>query len=93
MVIKGLNFTLLKSYVSIFFKEANVLAEILQEKRDLKTNDCDISDPINMATMEMIGRTALDVKFDAQRGGRNTFVDNLHTIMNVRKFKSDCLTF
>jgi hypothetical protein len=39
-----------------------------------------------MATMEMIGKTALDVKFNAQNGGHHRFVENLQTTMTVRNF-------
>lgn len=84
MVVKGFSLTLLKTFIPIFFEEANVLVEILEEKRDLKTNNCDISVPISMATMEMIGKTALGVTFDSQWGGSNRFVENLQTVMHVR---------
>jgi len=85
MVVGGLNFSVIKSFVPIFYEEANVLSRILQKKRDLKINDCDISVPISMATMEMIGRTALDVTFNAQNGGRHLFVENLQIVMHVSK--------
>lgn len=85
MVSGGLNFTILKSFIPIFFEEANVLNKILQKKRDLKSNDCDISTPISMATMEMIGKTALDVTFNAQNGGHHLFVEHLQTAMHVSK--------
>lgn len=83
MVSKGFSFTILKSFIPIFFEEANVLANVLQEKCDLKSNECDVSVPVSMATMEMIGRTALGVTFNAQKGGRNRFVENLQTAMHV----------
>jgi len=83
MVIKGFNFTPTKSFIPIFYHEANVLAEILQEKCVLKSNECNISGPVSMATMEMIGKTALGVTFNAQTGGCNQFVEHLQTAMHV----------
>jgi len=83
MVIKGFNFTTTKSFIPIFYQEANVLAKILQEKRVLKSNECNISGPVSMATMEMIGKTALGVTFNAQTGGCNQFVEHLQTAMHV----------
>jgi len=85
MVIGGLNFTIVKSFIPIFYEEANVLSRVLKKKCDLKLNDCDISIPISMATMEIIGRTALDVTFNAQNSGRHLFVENLQTAMHVSK--------
>jgi len=83
MVTGGFNFTIIKSFIPIFYEEANVLNEILQKKRDGDTNECDISNPVSMATMEMIGKTALGVKLNAQNGGRHRFVENLQTAMLV----------
>lgn len=83
MVTGGFNFTIIKSFVPTFYEEANVLNEILQKKCDLESNECDISVPVSMATMEMIGKTALGVKFNAQNGGSHRFVENLQTAMHV----------
>ncbi|XP_060875829.1 cytochrome P450 4C1-like [Metopolophium dirhodum] len=87
MVIKGLNFTPTKSFIPIFYQEANVLAEILQEKCVLKSNECNISGPVSMATMEMIGKTALGVTFNAQTGGCNQFVEHLQTAMHAWEYR------
>lgn len=86
MVSGGFNFTIIKSFIPIFYEEANVLSEVLRKKSDPKSNECDIGDPVSMATMEMIGRTALGVKFNAQHGGRHRFVENLQTAMHVINF-------
>lgn len=86
MVSEGFNFSIIKSFISIFHEEANVLAEILQKKRDVLSNECDISVPISMATMEIIGRTALGVKFNAQNYGNHRFVENLQTAMLVSNY-------
>lgn len=84
MVSGGFNFTIIKSFIPIFFEEANVLSNILRTKcAESKSNDCDISNPVSMATMEMIGKTALGVKFNAQNGGCHRFVENLQTAMLV----------
>lgn len=83
MVTRGFSFSLLKSFIPIFYEEANVLAEILLKKCDFKSNECDVSVPVSMATMEMIGKTALGVTFNAQKGGRNRFVENLQAAMHV----------
>jgi len=85
MVSGGFNFKIIKSFIPIFFEESNVLNNILKQNYDLKSNECDISSPISMATMEMIGKTALGVKFNAQNGGRHRFVENLQTAMIVRE--------
>lgn len=85
MVSGGFNYTIIKSFIPIFYEEANVLSKILQNKREPKSNDCDISIPVSMATMEMIGRTALGVTFNAQNSGRHLFVENLQIAMHVRK--------
>lgn len=83
MVLGGFNFTIIKSFIPIFYEEANVLNNILQKKRDLQSNECNISNPVNMATMEMIGKTALGVTFNAQNDSNHKFVDNLQTTMIV----------
>jgi len=82
-VTKGFSFKLLKEFIPIFYEEALVLAEILGDKSDSKSKECDISVPVSMATMEMIGKTALGVTFNAQKGGCNRFVENLLTAMHV----------
>jgi len=86
MVSSGFSYTMLKSFISIFFEEANVLNRILQKNVDSESNDCEISKPVNLATMEIIGRTGLDVKFDAQNGGRHPFVESLINVMHVSNF-------
>lgn len=86
MVIGGLCFTLIKSFVPIFYEEAKVLSRILQKTKELRLNDCDISVPVSMATMEMIGRTSIGVKFNAQNSStQHLFVTNLNTVMHVSK--------
>jgi len=87
MVSGGFNFTIIKSFIPIFYEESKVLNEILKKKYDLKSNECDISVPVSMATMEMIGKTALGVKLNAQNCGRHQFVDNLQTAMHVSKIE------
>lgn len=79
----GFNFTIIKSFISIFNDEAQLLSKVLQGKRDKTTNECEISHPVSMATMEMIGKTALGVNFNAQIGGKHKFVENLQTAMMV----------
>lgn len=83
MVTGGLNFSMVKSFIPIFYEESSVLSSILQTKQDLKFNDCDIYVPVSMATMEIIGKTALDVTFNAQNGDRHLFVENIHKAMQV----------
>lgn len=83
MVSSGFNFTIIKSFIPIFYEEANVLSKMLRKKSDSESSECDISIPVSMATMEMIGRTALGVKFNAQSGGHHKFVENVFTAMNV----------
>lgn len=79
----GFNFTIIKSFIPIFYAEAMVLSEILRKKSDSISNECDISTPVGMATMEMIGRTALGVKFNAQSGGHHRFVESVFMAMKV----------
>lgn len=83
MISGGFNFTIIKSFIPLFSKQAMVLNKIIQNNRDLKSNECEISKPVGLATMEMIGRTALGIKFNAQKGGRHRFVENLHAAMVV----------
>lgn len=84
MVTGGLSFSMIKSFLPIFYQEADVLAEIIKKKRDSKSNECEISLLVSMATMEMIGKTALGVTFNAQNGEHHPFVENLQTAMAVR---------
>lgn len=86
MVSAGFNFTIIKSFIPTFYAEAMVLSEMLRKKSDSKSNECDISVPISMATMEMIGRTAMGVKFNAQHGSGHRFVENVLTAMRVSDF-------
>lgn len=82
-MVKDLGVVKLKSLIPSFYHETNVLIEVIQKKCDIKSNDCDISQPINMATMEMIGKSALGVTFNAQLDGHNKFVEALHTVFDV----------
>lgn len=75
--------TKLMSMIPTFYQEAKVLVEVVQKERDIKSNDCNISHPISMATMEMIGKSALGVAFNAQRNGQHKFVEALHTYFDV----------
>lgn len=86
MVSAGFNFTILKSFIPIFNEEAVVLNTILQKKCELNSDECDISTSVSMATMEMIGKTAFGVTFNAQNGGRHRFIENLNTAMEVSHF-------
>lgn len=83
MVSGGLSFAMIKSFIPIFYEEACVLSEKLNKICDLKSKECDISNPINMATMEMIGKTALGVKLNAQNNSHHRFIDNLQTTLHV----------
>lgn len=83
MVSKGFNISILKSFIRVFYEEANVLAEKLIKNSDVVTNECEVSLPVSMATMEMIGKTALGVTFNAQNESRHPFVENLINIMEV----------
>ncbi|KAF0767926.1 cytochrome P450 4C1-like [Aphis craccivora] len=87
IVVRGFSFTSTNSFIPIFYQEANVLAKILQEKCVLKSNECNISGPVSMATMEMIGKTALGVTFNAQTGGCNQFVEHLQTAMHAWEYR------
>lgn len=83
MVIKGLGVSKLKSLIPSLYQEAKVLVERMQEKCEPESGDCDISQPISMATMEMIGKTALGVRFNAQQDGHNKFVKAIDTLFGV----------
>ncbi|XP_025418931.1 cytochrome P450 4C1-like isoform X2 [Sipha flava] len=87
MVSEGFSFPIIKSFIPIFHEEANVLEKILQNKCDSVSNECDISVPISMATMEMIGKTALGVQFNAQYYGHHRFVENLQTAMLTWEYR------
>ncbi|XP_050429236.1 cytochrome P450 4C1-like isoform X2 [Adelges cooleyi] len=87
LVAAGFKFSIVKSFIPIFNEEAKILSELLYEKRDIDLNDCEISDAIGMATMEMIGRTALGVKFDAQKNANHVFIENLHVVQKVWEYR------
>jgi len=74
---------MLKEFIPIFYEEALVLTEILRENCDSISKECDVSVPVSMATMEMIGKTALGITFNAQKGGHNRFVENLLIALHV----------
>lgn len=92
LVSGGFNFTIIKSFIPIFYEESMVLNKILQTKCN-SSNECDISIPVSMATMEMIGKTAMGVTFNAQNGGHHRFIENLKTAMAVRNFFNPCYYF
>lgn len=83
VVVKGLGIVKLKSLIPLFYQEAKVLVNISPEKCDVKSKDCDISQPIAMATMEMIWKSVLGVTLYAQRDGRHKFVEALRTVFYV----------
>ncbi|XP_050426995.1 cytochrome P450 4C1-like [Adelges cooleyi] len=87
LVSSGFKFSMLKSFVPIFHEEAKFLSQVLYEKRENNTDECEISWAISMATLEMIGRTALDVKFNAQKNTKHVFVENLHVILKVWEYR------
>lgn len=86
MVSSGFSFKTIKSFVPIFCNEAEVLNDILQKSRDLNSENCELSGPISRATMDMIGKTALDFTFNAQKGDHHPFIENLNTVMLVSYF-------
>lgn len=75
---------MLKSFIPTFYEEANVLSAILQ-KKCAESDECDINHPLAMTTLEMIGKTALGVTLNAQNDGTSRFLENVDTIMDVRK--------
>lgn len=79
----GFSFTILKSFIPKFYYEAEVLSDVLQKGRDPNSGNCEISGPISMATMEIIGKTALDVSFNAQNAEGHPFVESLLMAMHV----------
>lgn len=84
ILIGGLNFPILKSFIPTFYEEAVVLNEKLRSNIDLKSKDCRIFGPISNATMEMIGQTAFGIKFNSQNEMHNhRFVENLQIILRV----------
>ncbi|XP_022172371.1 cytochrome P450 4C1-like isoform X2 [Myzus persicae] len=87
LMTKGFSFKLLKEFIPIFYGEALVLAEILRDNSNSTSKECDVSGPVSMATMEMIGKTALGVTFNAQKGGCNRFVENLLTAMHAWEYR------
>lgn len=86
MVSGTFSLSILKSFIPVFCEEAAILSDSLNKKCDPKSKDCEISYPIKMATMEMIGETAIGFKFNAQKADRHIFLDNLQTILTVRSF-------
>ncbi|XP_050444378.1 cytochrome P450 4C1-like isoform X3 [Adelges cooleyi] len=87
LVAAGFKFSMLKSFIPIFYEEAKFLSQVLYEKRDSNTNECEISCAIGMATMEMIGRTALGVKFNTQKNAKHEFLENLHFIQKAVEYR------
>ncbi|XP_050436889.1 cytochrome P450 4c21-like isoform X2 [Adelges cooleyi] len=87
LVAAGFKFSILKSFVPTFYEEAKFLSQLLYEKREINSNECEISRAIGMATMEMIGRTALGVKFNAQKNAKHVFVENLQVIQKVWEYR------
>ncbi|XP_050444381.1 cytochrome P450 4C1-like isoform X2 [Adelges cooleyi] len=83
MVAAGFKFSMLKSFVPIFYEEAKFLGKILYEKREINSNECEISSAIGMATLEMIGRTAFGVKLNAQKNGNHEFFENLQVVLKA----------
>lgn len=84
MLSKGLSHSVItKSFLPIFYDEANVLAEILINKSDPESKECEISLPLNMATMDIIGRSSLGVHFNSQKGGHHPFVENFKQMLEV----------
>ncbi|XP_050444370.1 cytochrome P450 4c21-like isoform X2 [Adelges cooleyi] len=73
LVASGFKFSMLKSFVPIFYEEAKFLSQVLYEKQEISTNECEISWAIGMATLEMIGRTALGVKLNAQKNAKHVW--------------------
>lgn len=78
----GMNNTILKSFIPIFYEETKVLSELLRKYRS-NSNECNIMGPISRAIMDMIGRTALGLSFNTQQDGHHRFVENIKAIINV----------
>ncbi|XP_050431497.1 cytochrome P450 4C1-like [Adelges cooleyi] len=78
---------MLKMFVPIFYEEAKFLGDIMYEKREINSNECEISCAIGNVTMEIIGRTALGVKFNAQKNAKHPFVENTHIIQNIWTYR------
>ncbi|XP_050444449.1 cytochrome P450 4C1-like [Adelges cooleyi] len=87
MVAVGLKYSMLKSFIPIFHEEAKFLSQVLYEKREINSDDCEISSAIGMATMEIIGRAALGVKLNAQKNAKHVFVENFRVIQKVWAYR------
>lgn len=85
MVSAGFSFKILKSFIPIIYYEAEILNDVLQ-KNSASNSDTEISGPFGMATMEIIGKTGLDVTFNAQNGDQHPFVKNVQIAMHVSPF-------
>ncbi|XP_050542875.1 cytochrome P450 4C1-like isoform X2 [Daktulosphaira vitifoliae] len=87
MVIAGFNYTIMRSFLPVFYEEACVLLKVLHMQCNQNSKGCDISVPISNATMEMIGRNALGIKFNAQNGVKHEFIENLFNTMTVWEYR------
>ncbi|XP_050545533.1 cytochrome P450 4c21-like isoform X2 [Daktulosphaira vitifoliae] len=87
MVATGFNFSIIKSFIPIFYEEAMILGNILYKRRNFYTHECEVSKSVSMATMEMIGRTAFGVKFNAQHNSNHEFVSHFKIIQKAWAYR------
>ncbi|XP_050436772.1 cytochrome P450 4C1-like isoform X2 [Adelges cooleyi] len=83
LVSEGLKFSTLKSYMPIFYEEANALGKVLYEQRDQISHECEISKAVSRATMEIIGRTTLGIQFGGQKNSKNHLLENIEFLQEV----------
>ncbi|XP_050431128.1 cytochrome P450 4c21-like [Adelges cooleyi] len=83
IILEGFKFSTLKSYIQLFYEEANTLGRLLYEKREKISHQCKISKAVAMATMKIIGRTTLGIQLSDQKNTDTFFLENLEVIQEV----------
>ncbi|XP_050542515.1 cytochrome P450 4c3-like isoform X2 [Daktulosphaira vitifoliae] len=85
--VDALKISFVKLFIPIFFEETLILGQILMKKRDVNSYNCEISEAINNATMDIFGRTTIGENFSAQKNSRHVFLENAKVIKNVWSYR------
>ncbi|XP_050528887.1 cytochrome P450 4C1-like isoform X2 [Daktulosphaira vitifoliae] len=86
-IVKGMSILNVKQFIPIFYEEAKILGEVMFQKRDSHTHECDICEPVSNATMDTFGRTTMGENFNSQKNNHHLFIENIDIIKEVWAYR------
>ncbi|XP_057655410.1 cytochrome P450 4d2-like isoform X1 [Diorhabda carinulata] len=84
MITPTFHFKILEEFMKVFNKEFNVLLEILKQKvKENPEESIDITEPINLASLDTICETAFGTPLNAQHNGNPGYVKAVTSFLEI----------